>query len=210
MTKEEFIIEVEKLNIKVTNDQLLKLEKFYNLVLEWNEKINLTRILKPEEFYLKHYYDSLTISKIYDLNQENITLCDVRTGAGFPGIVLKIIYPNLKITLIDSLNKRVKYLEEIIKELDLKDIKAVHTRAEDYLEKFDVVTSRAVANLTKLVNWSEHLISETGVFIAMKANATDEINEYKNKKVIIKEIIELKLPNSNDQRTLILLKRNTK
>lgn len=210
MTKEEFIIEVEKLNIKVTDDQLLKLEKFYNLVLEWNEKINLTRILKPEEFYLKHYYDSLTISKIYDLNQENITLCDVGTGAGFPGIVLKIIYPNLKITLIDSLNKRVKYLEEIIKELDLKDIKAVHTRAEDYLEKFDVVTSRAVANLTKLVNWSEHLISETGVFIAMKANATDEINEYKNKKVIIKEIIELKLPNSNDQRTLILLKRNTK
>ena len=121
-------------------------------MIEWNNKINLTRIVEKEDVYLKHFYDSLTITRVIDLNEVE-TLCDIGTGAGFPGIVLKIIYPNLKITLVDALQKRVNYLNEIIKELDLKDIKAIHVRGEDLKEKYDVVTARAVANIEKLLKY---------------------------------------------------------
>ena len=114
MTEQEFIDSIKELGIEPTDKQLYQLSKFYELLIEWNQKINLTRITDKKEVYLKHFYDSLTISKELDLNKIN-TLCDVGTGAGFPGIVLKIFYPNLKITLIDSLLKRVKYLNEIIK-----------------------------------------------------------------------------------------------
>jgi len=120
MTREEFINELEKLGIKLTSEQENKLEHFYNLLIEWNAKINLTRITAKEEVYLKHFYDSLTLSKAINLNNIN-TLCDVGTGAGFPGIVLKIVYPNLNITLIDSLRKRVNYLNEIIQILELEN-----------------------------------------------------------------------------------------
>ena len=155
MTEQKFIEEIKKLGITPTKNNLQKLEKFYQLLIEWNKKINLTRITNKEEVYLKHFYDSLTIVKEVDLTKVN-TLCDVGTGAGFPGIVLKIFYPNLKITLIDSLLKRVKYLNEIIKELDLKDIVAIHTRGEDYHETFDIVTARAVANIEKLLKYTMH------------------------------------------------------
>ena len=113
MNKEEFINELKKINIKPTEKQQAQLEKYYLLLIEWNTKINLTRIIEKKDVYLKHYYDSLTITKAIDLEKVN-TLCDVGTGAGFPGIVLKIIYPNLKVTLIDSLNKRVKFLNKVI------------------------------------------------------------------------------------------------
>jgi len=150
MKENEFIKELEKLNIFLNEDQLLKLDKFYNLLISWNEKINLTRIISKEDVYLKHFYDSLTLIKEVDLTTD-LTLCDVGTGAGFPGIVLKIVFPNLKITLIDALQKRINYLNEIIKELELSDIIAIHARSEDYArknyEKFDIVTARAVANL---------------------------------------------------------------
>ena len=106
MNREEFIEELSKLGIVLTKEQEVKLEKFYNLLIEWNQKINLTRIVEKEDVYLKHFYDSLTIVKTINLNKIE-TLCDVGTGAGFPGIVLKIVYPNLKITLVDSLLKRV-------------------------------------------------------------------------------------------------------
>ena len=118
MNEDQFIKEVEKLDIFLTEEQLNQLEKFYNLLIEWNDKINLTRIVEREEVYLKHFYDSLTITKVIDLSKEK-KLCDVGSGAGFPGIVMKIVFPNLKITLIDSLLKRVKYLNEIIKQLGL-------------------------------------------------------------------------------------------
>ena len=134
MKKDEFLKELEKINITLTENQILKLEKFYELLVIWNEKINLTTILKEEDVYLKHFYDSLTLIKVIDLNKE-LTLLDVGTGAGFPGIVLKIVFPNLKITLLDSMNKRISYLNEIIKELDLKDIDTVCSRAEDYALK---------------------------------------------------------------------------
>ena len=120
MNKEEFIKYTKELGIELTKEQLNQLDKFYKLLIEWNNKINLTRIVGEEEVYLKHFYDSLTIAKVLDLKEKK-TLCDVGTGAGFPGVVLKIVYPNLKVTLVDSLLKRVNYLNEIIKELELTD-----------------------------------------------------------------------------------------
>ena len=144
MNIEIFKEEVEKLGILLTDEQLNQLALFYQLLLSWNEKMNLTRITNQEEVYLKHFYDSLTIYK--EVKLETIaTLCDVGSGAGFPGIVLKIAFPNLNITLIDSLQKRVNYLNEVIKELKLTNIRAIHTRCEDYArvyrEKYEVVTA---------------------------------------------------------------------
>ena len=148
MTREEFLLELEKINIKLTNKQLNSLDKYYELLIEKNKKINLTTITQKEEVYLKHFYDSLTITKIINLN-ENISLADLGTGAGFPGIVLKIVFPNLNITLVDSLNKRINFLNEVIKELDLKNIKTVNSRIEEFsksnIEKYDVLVSRAVS-----------------------------------------------------------------
>lgn len=209
MNKDEFIKYLEELNIYPTEEQLIKLDKFYNLLISWNEKINLTRITEEKDVYLKHFYDSLTITKEIDLSKVN-TLCDVGTGAGFPGIVLKIMYPNLKVTLIDSLLKRVNYLNEIIKELELTNIKAIHTRGEDYKDKFDVVTSRAVANIEKLVTFTMHLVDKDGVFIAMKGNIDNEltISVEKNisKKYNIVKINKFKLPIEESDRSLVVIK----
>ena len=178
MNKENFIIEVEKLGLKVTNEKLEKLEKFYNLLINWNEKINLTTIVDKEDVYLKHFYDSITLCKEINLDRE-ISLCDVGSGAGFPGVVLKIFFPKLKITLVDSLNKRVIYLNEIIKELDLKDIVAVHSRMEDFSrlneEKFDIITARAVSNLNVLCEISVRALKINGNLLFMKANCDEEI-----------------------------------
>ena len=208
MTEQEFIEEIKKLGITPTKDKLQKLEKFYQLLIEWNKKINLTRITNKEEVYLKHFYDSLTIVKEVDLTKVN-TLCDVGTGAGFPGIVLKIFYPNLKITLIDSLLKRVKYLNEIIKELDLKDIVAIHTRGEDYHETFDIVTARAVANIEKLLQYTMHVVETNGQFIAMKGNIeeelTKEIQNKINKKYKIERINKFSLPKEQSHRSLVVI-----
>ena len=171
--------------------------------------MNKEQFIEEKDVYLKHFYDSLTIAKAIDLTKEK-TLCDVGTGAGFPGIVLKIIYPNLKITLIDSLQKRVNYLNIIIKELELKDIEAIHFRGEDYKGKFDVVTSRAVANIEKLVNYTMHLLSKNGIFIAMKGNVEEELNdqviEKLSKRYKIENIIKFKLPLENSDRSLVIMK----
>ena len=217
MNLKVFIEETEKLGIKLTEEKLNKLEKFYELLISWNEKMNLTRIIEKEEVYLKHFYDSLTLIKAIDLTQE-LTLCDVGSGAGFPGIVLKIVFPNLKITLIDSLQKRVNYLNEIIKELELTNIEAIHTRAEDYAknhrEDYDIVTARAVANLKLLSELCIPMVKVNGYFIAMKANAIEEIKESKD---IIKylnarleDTIEFLLPIEESNRTLIKINKITK
>ena len=209
MNKEEFVKELEKLNIVPTSKQLEQLSKFYQLLIEWNKKINLTRIIDEKDVYLKHFYDSLTITKVVDLEKQN-TLCDVGTGAGFPGIVLKIMYPNLKVVLIDSLLKRVNYLNEIIKQLELTDIVAIHTRGEDYKGSFDVVTSRAVANIEKLVQYTMHLVNKNGIFVAMKGNIEEELNKDVQKKLqnkyIIDKIEEFNLPIENSKRSLIVMK----
>lgn len=217
MKENEFINELEKLNIFLNEEQLLKLDKFYNLLISWNEKINLTRIVSKEDVYLKHFYDSLTLIKEIDLTK-NLTLCDVGTGAGFPGIVLKIVFPNLRITLIDALQKRVNYLNEIIKELELSDIVAIHARSEDYArnnyEKFDIVTARAVANLRILSELCLPMVKVNGYFIAMKASVLDEINESESiLKLLNSTIININsftLPYENSQRNLVKIQKNDK
>ena len=210
MNKEEFITAIKDLGIELTEYQLNQLDKFYKLLIDWNNKINLTRIVEEEEVYLKHFYDSLTIAKVVDLKEKE-TLCDVGTGAGFPGIVLKIVYPNLKVTLVDSLLKRVNYLNEIIKELELKDIEAIHVRGEDFKGNFDVVTSRAVANIEKLLDYTMHLVNKNGVFIAMKGNIdnelTDDIKRKIEKKYIIERIEKFTLPKEKSQRSILVIKR---
>ena len=209
MTKEEFLIELEKIGIKPTEKQLKQLEKFYELLIEWNQKINLTRIASKEEVYLKHFYDSLTLNRVVDLKNTN-NLCDIGTGAGFPGIVLKIIFPNIKITLIDSLQKRVNYLNIVIKELGLEKIEAIHTRGEDFKGNFDVVTSRAVANIEKLVNYTMHLVAKDGIFVAMKGDIdnelTPEVEQELNKKYKIIKIEKFLLPLEESKRSLVVMK----
>ena len=217
MNKEVFVSELKKINIDVTHEMLEKLDKYYKLLVEWNEKINLTRIIQEDEVYLKHFYDSLTLNKAIDL-KESLSLCDVGTGAGFPGIVLKIVFPNLSITLVDSLLKRINFLNLVIKELDLDDINAIHTRCEDYArihrEEFDVVTSRAVANLTTLSELCIPMVKVNGYFIPMKANAMEEIKEASDilKKLdsSIENIYEFDLPMENSHRTIIKIRKNKK
>lgn len=209
MNKEEFIKAVKQLKVDLTEEKLEKLNKFYNLLIEWNKKINLTRIEKEDEVYLKHFYDSLTIAKVVDLSEIK-TLCDIGTGAGFPGIVLKIFYPNLKITLIDSLQKRVNYLNEIIKDLGLDNIEAIHVRGEDYKGQYDVVTSRAVANIEKLLGYTMHLVSPTGIFVAMKGDIekelTPDVKKKIEKKYKIEKIEKFLLPKENSNRSLVVIK----
>ena len=213
MTEKEFIEEVKKLGIEVTDGELNLLDNFYNLLIEWNQKINLTRITEKKEVYLKHFYDSLTINKVIDLNKVK-TMCDVGTGAGFPGIVIKIIFPNiknphLKITLIDSLQKRVNYLNGIIKIMKLDNIKAIHIRGEEHKEKYDIVTSRAVANIEKLTKYTMHLLNNNGQMIAMKGDIDKELTPEVERKLLKKyKIIKIEkflLPIENSQRSLIKL-----
>ena len=217
MNKQEFLEELAKLGINLTNDQIDKLARFYQLLVTWNEKINLTTIIKEEEVYLKHFYDSLTLIKVIDLRQ-HLTVLDVGTGAGFPGIVLKIVFPNLKITLLDSLTKRINYLNEIIKELDLHDIETVCSRCEEYTkinrEKYDLVVARAVSHLKILSEMIIPTVKVNGYFIAMKANLNDELEKtipmLKKLNSELKEIKEFSLPIENSKRTLVVIEKNAK
>lgn len=214
MNNEEFIKELDKLNIKLDESQLSKLNRYYELLIIWNEKINLTAITDKEGVYLKHFYDSLTLVKAINLNK-NLSLCDIGTGAGFPGVVLKICFPNLNITLVDSLEKRIKFLNIVIKELGLKNITTIHARAEIYAketrEKFDIVTSRAVAKLNILNELCIPLVKVNGYFIPMKANIDKEIETAKisliklNSK--IEDIISFKLPKEESVRNIIKIKK---
>lgn len=211
MNKEQFKEELKKINIELTKKQEQQLEKYYELLIEENKKTNLTRITQKDEVYLKHFYDSLTITKVIDLNQ-NLSLIDIGTGAGFPGLVLKIVFPTLNITLLDSLNKRIEFLNKVIKELNLKNIKTVNSRIEDYQkETFDIVTSRAVAKTNILLELSCKLPKTNGYFIFLKANIEEELKESQN---AIKELnltIEKKetfnLPIENSQRTILKIKK---
>ena len=217
MKIDKFIEELKKLGIDITEDKLIKLEKYYNLLVIWNEKMNLTGITEKEEVYLKHFYDSLTIVKAVDLKNFN-NLCDVGTGAGFPGMVLKIVFPNLNVTLVDSLNKRLEFLKEVIKELDLKNIEVIHARAEEYALKnreiYDIATARAVAPLPILLEYIMPLVKVNSYFIAMKANSKEEIENSKNALAKlsgnIEEIYEFNLPIENSYRTIIKIKKETK
>ena len=213
MNKDRFINEVTSLGIEVNDKKLEQLEKYYELLIEYNKVMNLTGITEKDEVYLKHFYDSLTISKIIDLNKEN-NLCDLGSGAGFPGIVLKIFYPNLSIVLVDSLNKRINFLNKVIEDLNLKKIQAVHARIEDYSkenkENFDVVTARAVAPLNILLELGINLVRVGKYFIALKGNI-DKEPDYKNAIKILNcnlgNIIKFKLPIEESNRSLIKIQK---
>lgn len=210
MDRETFIRELKKLNIELSKEQEKQLEKYYEILVETNKITNLTRITEKKDVYLKHFYDSLTIVKVIDLNQE-LSLIDIGTGAGFPGLVLKIVFPNLKITLLDSLNKRIEFLDKVIKELELTNIKTVHSRIEDYKEQFDIVTSRAVAKTNIIVELAYNLLKKDGYYILLKGNIEEELANSKNALKELNLKIEQKedfiLPIENSKRTIIKLKK---
>lgn len=210
---------LKELDLTLDNEQLEKFYNYMNLLIDWNKKINLTAIIEPEDIILKHFIDSLTILKYI---KEGKSVIDVGTGAGFPGIPLKIVREDLKITLADSLNKRINFLNEVINKLDLKNIEAIHTRAEElgknkkYREKFDIATSRAVANMSTLSEYLIPFIKVEGRCICMKSSDIDiELENAKNAISILGGKIESKdkfnLPNSDLGRSIIILKkvRNT-
>ena len=148
----------KQFGLELSDEQIQQFSKYYDMLIEWNKVMNLTAITDKEEVIIKHFADSLLLSKYKNLH-DDLCVIDVGTGAGFPGIPLKIAYPELKVTLMDSLNKRLKFLDNVISELNLENITTVHSRAEDggrsveYREKYDLAVSRAVANLATLSEW---------------------------------------------------------
>lgn len=188
---------------------------YMDLLLEWNEKMNLTAITDKDEIVLKHFIDSLTISKYI---KDNSKVIDIGTGAGFPGIPLKIYNDSINVTLLDSLNKRVNFLNEVIQTLDLKQTVAIHGRAEDYAkeprfrEKFDVATSRAVSNLSTLLEYMLPFVKKDGICVCMKgANVDEEIKNAKNALNLlggkIEKIDTFYLPNSDVKRNIVIVKK---
>lgn len=209
MNKEEFIKETKKIGIELNNQILKDLKAYYNILKEENTKYNLTRIISQEDVYLKHFYDSLTITKIVDINNQSI--CDLGSGAGFPGLVLAICFPNTKMTLIESNGKKCYFLNTVKEKLNLNNVNIINTRVEEYARKnreiFDIVTARAVAPLKHLLEYGVPLVKIEGSFIAMKANIEGEIENIDNyyAKLDIKEIKKMvfNLPKENSLRTLL-------
>ncbi|ARJ17537.1 16S rRNA methyltransferase G [Staphylococcus sp. HMSC74F12] len=165
-------------DILLTEKQQAQFQTYYQLLVEWNEKMNLTSITDEHDVYLKHFYDSITPSFYHDFNQP-LTVCDVGAGAGFPSIPLKIVYPALKVTIVDSLNKRIQFLNHLASELELQDVSFIHNRAETfgkgvYRESYDIVTARAVARLTVLSELCLPLVKKGGQFIALKSSKGGE------------------------------------
>ena len=214
MNIETFIKELKNLNINVTNQNLKDLEIYKDKLLEYNQKFNLTAIKQENEIYLKHFYDSLTLTKVIDLNQ-NLKIMDIGTGAGFPGLVLKIFYPNLDIVLVDSNHKKIEFLENLAKTLKLTKIKCIVSRAEDlpeeYREYFDIITSRAVSHLRILLELSFPYLKVNGHFLPMKGKLTEELEESKSTlKVLdgqIEKEIDFNLPLEGSTRTILDIKK---
>lgn len=209
--------EMKKINIEVTPYQQEQLQKYYQLLIEKNKVMNLTTITEEKEVYIKHFYDSATLVKVIDTNK-NLKVCDLGTGAGFPGIVLKILFPNLEITLVDALQKRITFLNEVINTLNLVGIVAVHARMEEFIinheEEYDIITARAVAKIPVLLELAARGIKIGGYFIAMKTDSTAELDDSKRALNIlnfkITKIYSFLLPIYEAQRSLICLQKQAK
>lgn len=191
MFKDILIEQAQLSGIELTEEQLSDLERYYELLIEWNEKMNLTALTEPQDVALKHFCDSILLLKYADIPSDS-SLIDVGTGAGFPSIPIKIVRPDIKLCLLDSLNKRLTFLAEVVKELNLEDVKIVHDRAEDgarkpqLREKFDFATSRAVAQLNVLSEYCLPYVKVSGAFLAMKGKYSEE--EISNAKSAIKTL----------------------
>ena len=181
MTKNEFIEECKKLGIDINEEILSKLDLYKELLIEWNNKFNLTSIIEERDIYLKHYYDSLCLVKATDLNKE-LSLCDFGTGAGFPGMVIAIVFNSVFVTLLESNGKKVSFLEEVKNKLELNNVTIINTRVEDFAKKnrelFDVVTCRAVSNLGIISELSISLLKVNGIFAPLKSNIDEELSKF--------------------------------
>lgn len=204
---------VSNLDIDLNDEMMECFEKYYNNLILVNSYMNLTAITDYDEVYIKHFYDSLTILKA--INKNNINLCDVGSGAGFPSIPLAIVRKDINVTIIDALNKRINFLNDLSKKLELDNVKAYHKRAEDYkegLEAFDVVTARAVARLNILAELCMPLVKIGGIFIAMKGKElVDELEEASSAINIlggkIRSVINLDLPNDSGKRAILVIEK---
>lgn len=205
----------QKIDVEITDEQISKFYKYMELLVDWNNKMNLTAITEPNDIILKHFIDSITIENSIKNDSKVI---DVGTGAGFPGIPLSIIRNDLKITLMDSLNKRINFLDEVIKENCLNNVDTIHSRAEelgrnkDYREQFDVATSRAVASLDVLLEYMLPFVKVGGYCICMKGSNIDEELENSKKALTllngkIENIIKFELPESDYGRNIIVVKK---
>lgn len=203
-----------KIDVNLTDEQILLFEKYQDLLLDWNEKINLTAITEENDIIIKHFIDSLTITKYV---KDNDKVIDVGTGAGFPGIPLKIVNKSINLTLLDSLNKRINYLNDVIINLGMENVETIHARAEElsrnkeYRERYDIVTARAVANLKTLSEYCIPFVKLGGYFICMKGSNIEEIEVAKEHIEIlggkIEDIEEITLPDTDMKRNIIMIKK---
>lgn len=214
MNKELFVKEVSKLGLDLKEEQLKNLDIYCKFLIEYNSHTNLTAITEEEQVYLKHFYDSLTILKSIDMNKVE-SLIDIGTGAGFPGMVIKILFPEIEVTLLDSNNKKINFLKELAQKLNLKKINFYHGRAEDFCvknrEKFEIVTARAVSNMTLLTELCLPLTKQDGYFIALKGSNIEEIEESKYAIEIlggsIEVVISFNLPIEESGRNIVKIKK---
>lgn len=213
----QFISDLSKLSITLSDDQVEQFMKYYQLLVEWNSFMNLTAITDFDEVCKKHFVDSVSLVKAMDLSKE-MSVIDIGTGAGFPGIPLKIVFPNLKITLLDSLNKRIKFLDAVIEVLALANINTLHGRAEDFAkpgklrETYDLCVSRAVANLSTLSEYCLPYVKVGGFFISYKSEKIEEESEAAKKAISIlggkvKEQVAFYLPDSDIYRNLYVIEK---
>ena len=211
----QFIKDAKTLGITLNQSQIDQFMIYYEMLIEWNSFMNLTAITEFDDVLKKHFIDSMSLIKAYDVSMPTEVI-DVGTGAGFPGLVLKIAFPEMKITLLDSLNKRIQFLNAVIKKLNLENVETIHGRAEDYAkpgklrEKYDLCVSRAVANLSTLSEYCLPFVKVGGKFISYKSEKIQEEAEHANKAITIlggkiENQIELYLPNSDIYRNLFVI-----